>query len=480
MTFLKRFILALMLIAGAIVLALPPRPRAQVPRGRVEIRYWEKWSGLEADQMKQIVDEFNRTVGADKRIFVRYMSMSEVDQKTLVATAAGVPPDVAGIWDAQFRQFASMDALEPLDDLAAEYGLTAQYYKPVYYSGCWYDGRLYGLPSTPAATALHWNKRLFEAKSAELRAAGLDPDRPPRTLQEFDRYTEILDSWQVSADGSRRLLSAGHIPIEPGWFLPFMPYWFGGDFYDPRTRKLTLTDPKVIAAFEWIASYSTRLGEPSMNAFKSGFGSFDSPQNAFLTGAVATVLQGPWMANYIGNLKPPMNNRQGLTKSRELELRPDQRKANYEWGAAPFPSAVPGLDNVAYCGFDVLVIPRGCRHRREAFEFIAFVNRQDIMEKLCNMHSKNSPLANVSDRFLREHVNPYIDVFETLASSPNARGLPEIPNWLELNDELRVAAQRVYELDATPRQALRDAQDRAQSKLDRSFARQSARERKSE
>ena len=26
----------------------------------------------------------------------------------------------------------------------------------------------------------------------ELRAAGLDPDRPPRTLDEFDRYAAVL------------------------------------------------------------------------------------------------------------------------------------------------------------------------------------------------------------------------------------------------------------------------------------------------
>ncbi|NIR02910.1 MAG: extracellular solute-binding protein, partial [Gemmatimonadales bacterium] len=46
-------------------------------------------------------------------------------------------------------------------------------------------GRMYALPTTPASLALHWNKRLF-------REAGLDPERPPRTLEELDRYADLL------------------------------------------------------------------------------------------------------------------------------------------------------------------------------------------------------------------------------------------------------------------------------------------------
>ena len=42
------------------------------------------------------------------------------------------------------------------------------------------------------------------------------------------------------------------------------------------------------------------------------------------------------------------------------------------------------------------------------------------MEKLCKLHSKNSPLADVSQDFLEHHKNPYIKVFERLANSLRA------------------------------------------------------------
>ena len=64
------------------------------------------------------------------------VSMSNIDQKTLVATAAGVPPDVAGLWDPDVVQFGTLGALEPLEDLAAaQHGITAGYYKPIYWTG---------------------------------------------------------------------------------------------------------------------------------------------------------------------------------------------------------------------------------------------------------------------------------------------------------------------------------------------------------
>ena len=60
---------------------------------------------------------FNNTVGKEEGIWVDFVSMSQIDRKTLISTAAGVPPDVAGLWDTQVLQFASMNALEPLDRL---------------------------------------------------------------------------------------------------------------------------------------------------------------------------------------------------------------------------------------------------------------------------------------------------------------------------------------------------------------------------
>ena len=203
-------------MAGWLLVWQPKDAIPQDRRGDVIIHYWEKWNGLEGVAIQQVVDDFNNSVGKEKHIYVDLLSMSNIDQKTLVATAAGVPPDVAGLWDSNIVQLGALGALEPLEDLAAQHGITASYYKPVYWRGCHFNGHLYALVSTPAAMALFYNTRIFHDNAAKLREAGLDPDRAPQTLQELDRYAEVLNTFKTGPDGKKHLDRAGFLPMLPG------------------------------------------------------------------------------------------------------------------------------------------------------------------------------------------------------------------------------------------------------------------------
>ena len=167
---IKAVVFSLLLLPAILLLAFGPRPNSDVPPGRIIVDYWEKWTDTEEKQMRIIVDGFNNTIGAEKGIYVRYVSTSSINQKTLVATAAGVPPDIAGLWDNNLVQFAELDALMPLEKMAAEYGINSSTYKPVFWNGCNYNGHLYGLISTPSAVVLHYNKGLFEENADALRA----------------------------------------------------------------------------------------------------------------------------------------------------------------------------------------------------------------------------------------------------------------------------------------------------------------------
>jgi ABC-type glycerol-3-phosphate transport system substrate-binding protein len=203
----RTLVVALLTGAAAGLLAFGPRDGASnagPPAGFTTVEYWQGWSGDEEAAMRQIVADFNATVGREKRIFVRCLSMSGMDQKTLVATAAGVPPDVAGLYSQQVPQFAALDALEPLDELAAAHGIDSAYYKKVFWEHCHYEGRLFALVSTAYDLALYYNTAIFRERADSLRAAGLDPDRPPRTLGELDAYAAALDRFDANGKLIRR------------------------------------------------------------------------------------------------------------------------------------------------------------------------------------------------------------------------------------------------------------------------------------
>lgn len=468
----KILISAALIVPSVGILLVGPRGvKEEAPEGFVVVDYWEKWTGDEYKQLKQtVVDPFNETVGKEKHIYVRLLSTANITQKVLVSTAAGVPPDVAGLWDPQLSQLVALDAVEPLETMAAEHGIRAEDYKKVYWDAIHFEGHLNALISTPASIGLHYNKRLLSENAEALRKAGLDPTRPPETVEELDRYAAAM----TVRDAQGQIEHAGFLPLVPDWYRANLFVWFGGETWDEVNHRFTLTDPNVVRAYEWVQSYSKRLGSTAVNTFTSGLGTFDSPQNPFLTGLVAMEQQGPWMANYIGHLKPSMSSVKGPLGS-DIGQPPEVRHENYEWAVAPFPSAVPGQRDVAFCSFDSLVIPRGARHKREAFELIAYMQRQDVMERLCSIHCKNSPLSKVSPEFVRNHPNPYIDVFERLAASPNAHHIELTPVFAEYSAEMDAVIQRIALNEVGPRVALQEAQDRLQAKYDQFMERQRAR-----
>lgn len=407
-----------------------PDPR----EGRVVVKYWEKWNGFEADAMREIVQDFN---ASQDRIWVDYSSVSQIDRRLMLAIAGGVPPDIAGVWGLSIPVYSENNALTPLEKLAAEKNIGPANYIPVYWDTCLHEGHLWGLPSTPATLALVYNKKMF-------REAGLDPEQPPRSIAELEAYNEKLT--RRLPDGG--IESIGFLPEEPGWWNSLWGFWWGGEML--RDGKANVLSPEIRAAYEWVQSYPERFGVRELLAFRDGFGNYSSPQNPFFNGRVAMVLQGVWIHNYIQKYAPP----------------------DFEWGVAPFPSFDPEKNpRVTLADCDVLVIPAGAKHPREAFEFIAYVNSPGPMEKLCLRQLKFSPLATSSPEFWTQHPHPHLREFSDLAWSPNAHRYPVTSTWTAYQSEMRNAVSRIWSGSANATEALATVEQRQQKNLDRAAAR---------
>jgi ABC-type glycerol-3-phosphate transport system substrate-binding protein len=437
----------LQLIALALGLCSAVALAAKTPDdGKIHVSYWEKWNGQEEAQTRQAVAAFNRS---QDRIVVDYYVQSPVDRKVLVSISGGTPPDVAGLFVQNLASFADAEALTPLDDFIRGGGISTEQwlarYHPVYARMCQHAGRVYAGISTPAMISLHWNKTLF-------REAGLDPERPPRTVAELDEYSRKLTRRDPQTGA---LLQVGFLPQEPGWWPWVFCRWFGGEIFDGQHITLA-SDPRNVAAMEWVANYTKYYHLNDMISFASGFaGQWASPESGFFSGKVAMIFQGVWYNNYVRQYKP------GL-----------------DYGVAPaWPSAVPGINDFAMAEADLLVIPRGAKHPREAWEFIKYMNSNNPraqsfdelegMELLCFLQEKNSALREWSPFFANHHPHPKIEIFRQLSASPHAEFVPDMGIWTECQREILAAFAEVRLLRKTPEQALLDAQNRLEASWQR-------------
>ncbi len=434
----------------------PSRGDPNSPR---KIVYWEKWTGFEGEAMGRVVSLFNERQREKAKhepgyrpIEVRQVTISKIEQKLLVAIAGGNPPDVAGtlsyLIPAYVDKGALLDITEPL--AAAHVG---DRFQPAYWSLGEHHNRMWAVPTTPSTLALYYNQRLF-------RDAGLDPAKPPQTIEELDAFAEKLTRWEVTLpDGKKeirsgyipevpsdqkRLIQVGFLPSEPGLWQWAWGFYFGGQLV--KGDKITTTDPGNVRAFEWLASYSKKIGVDKIQRFRSGFGNFASPQNPFLSGKVAMEVQGVWMFNFIEKYAP------GL-----------------EWRAAPFPHPAdrPDLAAPTDVEADLLVVPSESKHPEEAIEFIKFVSTQEAMEMLCLGQKKHTPLKEVSAEFKAKHPHPYLDLFQSLGSSPGGYHPPKVGVYNEYLRALVGAIDEVQNLRTPPREALQAVEARIQKAYDR-------------
>ncbi|MEO0796885.1 MAG: ABC transporter substrate-binding protein [Verrucomicrobiota bacterium] len=394
--------------------------------GRIEVEYWEKWTGFEREAMEDLVAEYNRS---QDQVYVKFLSVSNIDRKLMLATAGGNPPDVAGIWSSNLPVFASNGALTPLDVQLSESSLGEQGYLPSVWRQLVVYDRVWALPATPGTNALHWNKQMF-------RQAGLDPDRPPRTIAELEQYNDQLT--QFGDNG--QIQAMGHLPVEPGWWSASWSIWFGGTIWNGDSR-VTATSDANVAALKWIESYPERYGAESLMGFRQLSGVFASPENPFFRGRVAMVLQGPWMYNFINNFAPK----------------------DFEYGVAPFPTIDEEDYGASLVETDCLVIPRGAAHPEEAFKFISWLQQPEQMEALCLAQLKFSPLKEVSEDFYERHPNPHIHVYRELAEHPLAQIRPQMVTYNDFSNDMVNAIDNVMRNKMQALEAAQEVQKRQQA-----------------
>ncbi len=343
--------LAAMVALGALLAVLwpgqtgSPAERQAVREGRVLLTYWDRSSGHEFEARRALIEEFNQIQG---RIYVRTLPIGFNTEKLLTSIAGGAPPDLCSLEVAILALLAPQGCFTPLEGrMSGVPALAQEAFFPHAWDGVAFDGHVWGIPTTTDTQCLLWNKGLF-------RKAGLDPERPPRTLAELEEYAARL----TVRDAAGELTQMGFLPWLPWDFSHMWGALFGGTWYDADAgRAVCGRDPAIAATFAWQQGFalnpsggpakSYALDPERVAAFRSGFGAYQSASNPFYTGKVAMMIEGEWQVTFIPKYAPTL-----------------------DWGVAPIPQP-EGVAPRAYASAVVMdAIPAGSRHVEEAWAFL--------------------------------------------------------------------------------------------------------------
>jgi multiple sugar transport system substrate-binding protein len=354
--------------------------------------------------------------------------------KVLAAIQGGDPPEliVPGGAD-NIGTYAREGLVMPLDDLIAKGGVDMQDVIPSSLGVCRYYGKLYCLPWGTDAYALFWNKDLFQQ-------AGLDPEKPPQTLDELSEFAKKLN--KTDADGN--LTQIGFIP-DFEWSHSGDTYvqLFGGDFYTPDGTKITLASDPIVQALEWEKQFYVGPGVENVERLKSGFG--DAAQNGFNSGKIAMMLDGEWIPAAIKEATP-----------------------NLRSGVAPFPYPAdhPERKGQVVLGGTVVAIPANVKDVDLAWKMFSWMEQpQNVADVMVNNGNLPTSKKAAADPRFRE--DPNLAIFLDLANGANAKGYTYTPINSELNDKFGPIEEQAIRGQITDiKGELQKAQDELQPMLE--------------
>src|SRR6478609_7537078 len=225
-------------IAVASSLALVPIGAHDAGAGSdpVTVTFWNGFTGPDRPTVEALVEEFNSSQDAIK-VEMEISPWDQFYQRLLPSLASDDGPDLVAMDTARLPQYIDRGVFRSMDDYYADPATESDALVPAAVDAGMWDGTHYGVPMNFTTLLLYWNKALFEA-------AGLDPETPPATWDDFIAAAKALTD---SDAGQYGLAIADHETV-PMW--PILLWGNGGGVVSDDGTTSLLNDPKTIEALD--------------------------------------------------------------------------------------------------------------------------------------------------------------------------------------------------------------------------------------
>lgn len=403
--------------------------------GRTVVRFWYGLGGQIGEVIQEQIAKYN---ASQDKVYVEgvfQQSYNGVQEKFQAALVSGDVPEVVQIEIHATPKFASSGALTPLepffendpdfnfDDMVPA-GLLNQ---------SW-EGQLYAMPINRSTPVLYYNKQLF-------RDAGLDPEKPPQTWQEFREVAKQL----ATVEGGETTVH-GYLASPNWWYFESLVWSNNGEIMNDDLTDLTFAEPGSGPLQIWV----DMVHQDKTARVFTGEKSYDQMVDAFATGKGAMMFQSTASLG-------------GVT--REIEAK---GAGKVDLGTAFMPH-MEGSSTAVPTGGAAAGIPTAVPDdkKQAAWDFIKWwISTEENAywsEKTGYFPVRQSSITLLEEQGYYEE-NPYF--YTTIQQLEFAREAPLTPAWPGISKEINAGMEQALLENLPALDALKDAEERARDQLE--------------
>lgn len=292
---------------------------------KVTLAFWNGFTGPDGEILKDIVKRFNEKNSRKIEVKMDVMGWDVLSQKLPPAIATKTAPGMVLMIGDWIPQYLANDSFQALDDFWSKTGLKESDYLQNVLDLGKFGGKYYALPMQFNLIYLYWNKDLF-------KAAGLDPEKPPQTMDELANYAVKL------TDPKKNQFGLG-MPVKgaPQYWTSF--FWNnGGEIFDLKAKKSLLNSPENVKTLEWMQDLAVNKKVTPKGANGADI------DNLLMSGKLAMHINGPWLINGLkknninfGITAPPKGSVKqqvisgGIGYTIPSSAKPEEKEAAYEF-----------------------------------------------------------------------------------------------------------------------------------------------------
>jgi multiple sugar transport system substrate-binding protein len=371
-------------------------------------------------------------------------------QQFLSSVASGEPPEIVYADRNQIGTFASRGAVIPLTDCIEGEGIDTSAFREAALGQVTFDGEVYGIPEFNVV-------QIIQANADLLAAAGLSVE---------DVNGQDWEAVRAANKALTRTDGGGLGVIGFDSKLPeFLPLWAkanGVDLISEDGRTASLDQAEVVEALEFaVGIYEDQGGFSDVKAFRDS-ADFFGEGNQFAVGTLGAMPMEQWYVNVLNEVSPDAPMAFDTVRSKEGEP-------------------------IAFASGSAWAIPKGsqnpeaaCRFARVMTDTASWVKAAEERVRLREEEGgifTGLLTGNIeADEQIRELVKPSDDpkwdtaVEKIYEANDSTFSLPANPAGEEFESAWQDAVNRVLNGQQEPAEAMKQAQEEAQTALDEAWA----------